>query len=86
MKITTQHPYSHHGVPVILSDISAYMPHAEGIRAIRRHLSLSVRDLAARCGVSPRTVEGWEQGRPVPAAALNVMGDLLRSSAVSRRA
>ena len=34
-------------------------------RDIRHRLGLSVREFAAALGVSRRTVEGWEQGRPV---------------------
>jgi len=33
------------------------------IRQIRKEKGWTVSDLAERCGVSPRTVEGWEQGR-----------------------
>ncbi len=35
------------------------------IREIRRARHWSVADLALKIGVSARTVEGWEQGRPV---------------------
>lgn len=36
---------------------------APGIRAIRELLGLNTRALAKILRVSPRTVEGWEQGR-----------------------
>lgn len=77
MKITTQHPASKFGVPVILRDDGKVMAHSDGIKALRRTGSISVASLAALCNVSPRTVEGWEQGRSVPCAALNVMAGLL---------
>ena len=35
----------------------------EQIKAARRDAGLSRSELAKRVGVSPRTVEGWEQGR-----------------------
>jgi DNA-binding transcriptional regulator YiaG len=40
------------------------------IRPLRDLLGLSVSDLAAMAGVSPRTVEGWEQGRPMSRLAI----------------
>lgn len=73
MRITCKHPQSSYGIPVILADDGGVMDYAPGIRAIRRAKAWSVAEMAAVCGVSPRTVEGWEQGRPVPAAALNAM-------------
>jgi DNA-binding transcriptional regulator YiaG len=36
------------------------------IRRIRRQNNWSVKNLADQLGVSPRTVENWEQGRRVP--------------------
>lgn len=35
------------------------------IKRLRARRQWSVKDLAERLGVSPRTVEGWEQGRPM---------------------
>jgi DNA-binding XRE family transcriptional regulator len=63
MQITTDHPASSYGLPVILDDGGQPMDYADGIRAIRARLGLSTRQLAAACGVSHRTVENWEQGR-----------------------
>jgi DNA-binding XRE family transcriptional regulator len=77
MKTTTRHEQSEYGVPVILDDSGAVMDYAGGIKEIRARFELSTQDLADRCGVSRRTVEGWEQGKPVNAASLNVMGDML---------
>lgn len=73
MKITCNHSSSSYGIPVILADGGEVMDYAPGIRAIRRAKAWSVAEMATVCGVSPRTVEGWEQGRPVPAAALNAL-------------
>jgi DNA-binding transcriptional regulator YiaG len=77
MKITTRHPSSHYGVPVILDDAGKPMDYRPGVKAARERLGLSLEALGAACGVSGRTVMGWEYGRPVPAAALNVLADLL---------
>lgn len=54
------------------------MDYAPGVKAVRAKLELSVQQLADACGVSKRTVEGWEQGRVPDAAPLNVMAGLLR--------
>ena len=77
MRVTTQHNASSYGLPVILADDGSLMDYAPGIKAIRAQIGLSTDDLAAHCGVSRRTVEGWEQGRMPNAAALNVLGYLL---------
>lgn len=77
MKITCNHSASSYGVPVILADDGALMDYAPGIKAIRTRLGLSTQQLADLCGVSRRTVEGWEQGRSPTAAALNVMAGLI---------
>jgi DNA-binding XRE family transcriptional regulator len=78
MRVTTDHSASSYGVPVILADGGEVMDYAPGIKAIREKLSMSTQNLADACGVSCRTVEGWEQGRMPDAAALNVMSALLR--------
>lgn len=33
------------------------------LQRVRREKNLTVRELAAQLGISPRTLEGWEQGR-----------------------
>jgi DNA-binding transcriptional regulator YiaG len=53
------------------------MDYAPGIKAIRDKAGLTTQALADLCGVSKRTVEGWEQGRMPTAAALNVMATLV---------
>ncbi len=77
MKVTTNHSASSYGQPVILADDGSLMDYAPGIKAIRAHAGLSTQDLADKCGVSRRTVEGWEMGRIPTAAALNVMATLV---------
>ncbi len=42
------------------------MTDADLIRSIRYQRGWSVREMADALGVSPRTVEGWEQGRKIP--------------------
>lgn len=77
MKITHDHPASSYGMPVILGDDGSVMDYGTGIKAIRSRLGLSVRDIAATVGGSPRTVEGWEQGFMPRAQALNALSLLL---------
>lgn len=77
MRVTTQHSASSYGQPVILDDSGQVMDYAPGIKAIRDKVGLSTQQLADLCGVSRRTVEGWEQGRMPTAAALNVMATLI---------
>jgi DNA-binding transcriptional regulator YiaG len=50
---------------------------AAHVKALRVRLNLSVADLAVRCGVSPRTVEGWEQGRSISGPARRAL-ELIR--------
>jgi len=40
------------------------------IKKLRRKHNLDTRQLAEICGVSHRTVEGWEQGRSISKPAL----------------
>jgi DNA-binding transcriptional regulator YiaG len=50
------------------------------IRALRSRLSLSTRDLAALCGVSHRTAQGWQSGRVPSRSALKIMEGMLPPS------
>jgi DNA-binding transcriptional regulator YiaG len=78
MTITTTHPSSRYGVPVVLDDRGEPLDPPAGLRAVRARLGLSQAQLAAVCGVQRLTVAQWEQGRRgVPAAALNVLAGLL---------
>jgi len=49
------------------------MDHNE-IKQIRKDNKLTTTDLADIAGVSRRTVEGWEQGRPVPKPCMMLIG------------
>jgi DNA-binding transcriptional regulator YiaG len=85
MKITCEHDASSHGIPVILDDDGTVMEYANGIKALRERLQLSTQELAEACEVSRRTVEGWEQGRAIDAAPLNLMALLLKRSKPTKR-
>ena len=49
---------------------------AKDIQALRAKLVLTQKALAAKCGVSTRTVQGWEQGKRPSGAALVVLNIL----------
>jgi ribosome-interacting GTPase 1 len=78
MNITTNHPASSYGVPVILDDAGEVMTRGNGVKAVKAKLRINNADMATLCNVSIRTVEGWLQNRHVNAAALNVMGDMIK--------
>ena len=46
---------------------------SDDIKAMRAAKQWRVADLAKMCGVSPRTVEGWEQGRAIRPAMIAVL-------------
>ena len=48
------------------------------IKAIRAKFGHTTRRFAESVGVSPRTVEGWEQGRPVSKLARLAIQSIVR--------
>lgn len=68
-QLSADHATSSYGIPVIVhaGDVMDYGP---GIRLIRQWRGWSCEDLAGRIDASPRTIEGWEQGRMPSAEAL----------------
>lgn len=78
MKITTDHPASARGTPVMLDDSGAVIGTAAGVKLLRERLGLSTTQFGEATGFSRRTVEGWEQGRAPTAAALNAMAAFLK--------
>ena len=48
------------------------------IKRLRHTRQWSVKDLADRLGVRPRTVEGWEQGRPMKQWAVVALKQLAK--------
>jgi transcriptional regulator with XRE-family HTH domain len=85
MRITIDHPASKFGMPVILHPDGSVMKYPDGLKLLRRRQRMSTRDLGAICGVSPRTIERWEQNLSIPtAAALNAMSKLPLDTVVPR--
>lgn len=65
IKLTTETSTSSYGQPMFVIDgdpVDYYL----GIKAIRKQHGLSTKQLSEICGVSPRTVEDWEQDRRSP--------------------
>ena len=56
------------------------------IKRLRQRLRLSLLDMAAQLGVSPATVEAWEQGRRRPSQAAAVRLEKLANRASRRNA
>ena len=78
MKLTTNHSQSSYNIPIFVDADNNPMDYADGVRELRRLMGWkNVAHLAEHCGVSPRTVEGWEQGRMPSPAALKLMSLLL---------
>lgn len=77
MKITINHPMSTYGVPVILDDSGQPLEYSDGFRRCRYRLNMSTIEIGKHLGASGRTVEGYEQGRTIPVASLNVLGQLM---------
>jgi DNA-binding XRE family transcriptional regulator len=79
MTITTNHPRSSYGIPVILDDDGQLLDYGPGVRAIREKLLLTRQELADKTGFSIRTIEAVEVSRLSPSARLlNAMGDLIK--------
>ncbi len=77
MRLTTNHSMSSYGIPIFVDDDNNPMDYAPAIKQLRSAKGLSVADLANECGVSPRTIEGWEQGRMPSVPALKILGKII---------
>ncbi|MDD3310974.1 helix-turn-helix transcriptional regulator [Pseudodesulfovibrio sp.] len=77
MRLTTNHSASSYGIPVFVDEDGQVLDYKDGVRRLRRERGWSTADLAERIGTSPRTVEGWEQGRMPNRPALMMMRALL---------
>lgn len=77
MRLTTDHSASSYGVPVFVDGDNNPIDYADGIRQVRQQKGWSTEKLADLVGVSPRTVEGWEQGRMPSKPALIILSSLI---------
>jgi DNA-binding transcriptional regulator YiaG len=79
MQITTDHPAATPFRPVFVSG-GTIVPDRDGVALLRKKLNLTQRELADQLGVSTRTVEGWEQGRPIGSAMVWGIVQIVRRS------
>lgn len=77
--ITTEHPASSYGQPVIIID-GELQNYAPGLQKCRQALGLNCEELGEKLGVSGRTVENWEQGRRmISTPALKLLANLFKN-------
>ena len=78
MQITTRHPESKYGHPVILNDSGTVLDTKDGLFLALQTLGWSRADLAEKTGVSKRTIENYflDRGK-VQVHVLNVLSDAL---------
>lgn len=72
IKLTTETSTSSYGQRMFVVDGDP-VDYYQGIRAVRTKYNLNTKTLGEICGVSARTVEGWEQGRPVSKPAMMLL-------------
>lgn len=74
MTVTTNHPASSYGVPVILNDEGELVDYPEGIKAIFKRLGWRYKDAQEATNKKRRMVQGYVSGDyPPPADFLNVL-------------
>lgn len=78
MQITTRHPASKYGHPVILNDAGTVLDSKDGLFLAMETLGWSRADLAEKTGISKRTIENYflDRGK-VQVHVLNVLSDAL---------
>ena len=65
IKLTTEISTSSYGQLMFVIDDNP-VDYYQGLKAIRKQYTLSVKQLSEICGVSASAVESWEQGRRSP--------------------
>ncbi len=78
LKLSTSHSASSYGQPVFILD-GRLVGYAEGVKTLRKLKGWSQQQLASEMCASVRTVQGWEQGRPIIPMALKLMEALLNN-------
>ena len=48
----------------------------DDVKKIRKRLNMTQKELAEKMGVNPRTVQNWENGKPIPESSLNLIRKL----------
>lgn len=63
---------------LVFRDGGSPLTHAEGIKRIRAARGWNTKAMGEALGVSSRTVEGWEQGRPIECTILLRIARVMR--------
>jgi DNA-binding transcriptional regulator YiaG len=77
IKLSRDHSSSSSGCPVFVYEDGQPMDYALALNQLRKNKGWSVRDAAEKVGVSPRTWEGWEQGRMPSKTALLLLSHII---------
>lgn len=77
IKLSRDHSSSSNGFPVFIYEDGQPMDYALALNQLRKNKGWSVRDAAEKVGVSPRTWEGWEQGRMPSKTALLLLSHII---------
>ena len=84
LKLTTNHALSSYKIPVFVDGDNNILDYSKGIKKLRKFKRWSTRELADNLGYSPRTIEGWEQGRIPPLVALKLLQTILSTPRFER--
>jgi DNA-binding transcriptional regulator YiaG len=77
IKIKLSRDHSSSSCPVFVYEDGQPMDYALALNQLRKNKGWSVRDAAEKVGVSPRTWEGWEQGRMPSKTALLLLSHII---------
>jgi len=78
LRLTTNHSMSSYNLPVFVDAEDNPMDYTDGLKRLRAIMGWSRAELAEKCGVKPRTVDGWEGGKPVSGPALKALAGIVR--------
>jgi DNA-binding XRE family transcriptional regulator len=84
MKLTLDHPQAKRGRPVFVHG-RRVINYRTALILIRHRLKLTAAEFAALLGVSRRTVNGWDQGRPPAATCLYALKHKLNDDLTALR-
>ena len=78
MTVTTRHPESKFGVPVVLDEEGRVLDTCHAVRFFRRYYGLTSREFGQMTNATSNSVIGWECGRTaIPVSVLLVIKDFL---------
>lgn len=70
--------------PTFTDEHGKVVAYPYAVRKIRSHLKITAAELGAKIGVSGRTINGWEQGRPPNFAGLIRLGTVIGPKTLNR--